>query len=324
MALVRRKRKYVSMTRMRVVLLIVTILLVPSLASPLQANKSPKLDSVGRFDEDSAIRTLYGHAEPYLVAANAAVPSDNSVDLGGSEFKAGDPLVVRPFWSTVYEDRGTKQAVLLTYAVPFKPDWKPITQSDEPFSCHACAPLLGVAIFQRLDGRWTPKASRVTILRVGAWGQPPSSIRLIQIGPHRKGIAITDTYSGGGSTTTSKVLIAFDESTISSALQILLGEDNAGACERHRPSRPTEGPECYRYRKNLTLRPGPNADYFDIYTYLHGTDYGEGSSQDTRAVLGKEIFRWINGRYVSVLREGSITSTEKSLTSNPLSTPNTP
>ena len=82
------------------------------------------------------------------------MPDNSAFDLNGSGFKAGDELVVRPFWKSTYEVDGVPKTVLLTYAVPFDPDWKPIVAGDQPFSCHACAPLIGAAVFTWSDMKW--------------------------------------------------------------------------------------------------------------------------------------------------------------------------
>ena len=123
-------------------------------------------------------------------------------------------------------------------------------------------------------------------------------------------VEIDVVYEGGGVTTTSEEIIPFDNSVISRALHIETGENNAGECERRRPSKPSDEPECYRYKKTLSFKSGPNADYYDIHAVLHGTDYNEGSSEGVHSVTGTEFFRFVSSAYVSIERHGSVTGTE--------------
>ena len=269
-------------------------------------------DRIARFDEAAAMRALYGQYEKNSTTANSSVPDDHRVDLTGSELKPSDPLVVRPFWSGTYEDGGVQRAVLLTYAVPFEPHWEPIVPGDKPFSCHACTPLIGIAVFKWSAKGWVPEVSRVAVSRGGGWGLPPSPARLIKIGTHHMAIEIDEEYDGGGDTTISEEIIPLHGSSISKVLRIETGEDNAGGCERHQPA---DEPACYRYKKTLSLKLGPNSDYYDIRTVLHGTDYDDGPSQGVHRVAATELFRFVNGTYVSIERHGSITNTEKALNS---------
>ncbi len=265
------------------------------------------------FDEAKAMRDLYGHFGQDLSTSNSAVSNDHQADLTGSQFKPGDPLVVRPFWSKTYEDGTTRTAVLLTYAVPFEPNWTPSVPNDKPFSCHACTPLIDVALFTWSGRGWEREASQIAVTRAGAWGLPPSPVRLMKVGPHRMAVEIDEDYEGGGDTTTNKEIIPFHGPIISKALHIETGEDNAGGCERHQPA---DEPACYRYKKVLSLKSGPNADYYDIHTVLRGTDYDEGTSPGIHRVAGTETFRFLNGAYISIERHGSITGTEKALSRN--------
>jgi hypothetical protein len=245
------------------------------------------------------MKTLFTSWDEESGSAKSVVPNDHAADLTGSQFQSGDPLVVRPFWSHVYWSDGELRAVLLTYAVPFDSNWTPTVSGDEPFSCHACTPLLGVAVFLWSGGEWKAEASRQALSRIGAWGRPPSPVQLIKIGPNTMAARINDDYEGGGTTTRSIQIIPLDGG-ISTALRITLGEDNSGGCEPHQPS---DEPVCYRNKKTVALRAGPNPEYYDIWTTLHGTDYDEGQSRGVHRVSGKQVYRFINGAYekISVL-----------------------
>ena len=203
---------------------------------PIPGASLPTFDGHPPFDESEGMRSLFGHYEANSGSAKFTVPDNSAFDLNGSGFKAGDELVVRPFWKSTYEVDGVPKTVLLTYAVPFDPDWKPIVAGDQPFSCHACAPLIGAAVFTWSDMKWKIETSQSFVIRDGAGGLPPSAVRLIKIGPHRTGVELINVYEGQGTTTTSKQIIALSDSSISRALNLLVGEDNQGGCDLHQPS----------------------------------------------------------------------------------------
>ena len=279
---------------------------------PIPGASLPTFDGHPPFDESEGMRSLFGHYEANSGSAKFTVPDNSAFDLNGSGFKAGDELVVRPFWKSTYEVDGVPKTELLTYAVPFDPDWKPIVAGDQPFSCHACAPLIGAAVFTWSDMKWKIETSQSFVIRDGAGGLPPSAVRLIKIGPHRTGVELINVYEGQGTTTTSKQIIALSDSAISRALNLLVGEDNQGGCDLHQPS---DEPSCYRYRKTITFRPGANADYYDIYAVLPGTDYDydNDTSRSVHNVSGVEIFRFSEGSYTRISRRGSVTSTEQAI-----------
>jgi hypothetical protein len=253
------------------------------------------------FDERDAMRTLFGTYDEKTNSANATLPNDHLADLTGSQFQPGDKLIVQPFWHRIYRTDGTAKAVLLTDSVPNDPSWTPIVSGDQPFSCHACTPLIGVTVFTWSEGKWKPALSRLAVTRGGAWGHPPSPIRLLKVGPDRMAVEIEDDYEGGGTTTTNLLIIPLED-RISSVLLIRTGEDDSGGCERRQPA---DEPACYRYKKTLRFKSGPNADYYDIYTSLRGTDYNEGASPGVHRVSGREVFRFANGVYTNVVKESS-------------------
>jgi hypothetical protein len=293
---------------MRARVFISIVIALASLLHPTPALSTPTDDGHAPFDESEGMRTLFGNYEPRSGTARSTVPNDRTFDLNGSGFEAGDELVVRPFWRSAYKAGGVQKMVLLTYAVPFDPDWKPIVAGHQPFDCHACAPLIGVAIFAWSNMKWSLEASRSLVTRAGSLGLPPSAVRLVKIGRDRTGVELTDVYEGQGTTTTSKQIVALPGSRVSKVLNLLVAEDDHGGCDSRQPS---DEPSCYSYRKSITFRQGANADYYDIYAVLRGTDYGDDLS--VHKVSGVEIFRFSDGGYKCISRRGSVTSTEQAI-----------
>jgi len=62
-----------------------------------------------------------------------------------------------------FEDNGIKKFLLLTKSIPV----------GAPFGCHACAPLIGAAIFSKKNNFWKVESQNKFLLYAGEYGQAP-------------------------------------------------------------------------------------------------------------------------------------------------------
>lgn len=270
------------------------------------AGPTPKKLSVPRgFDIASAMTLLFGNYDRGRQSSTYDVPQSTILDLRGSSFERGDDIEVRPFWVSSATEDGTPEVVMLTYAVPLANDHQPAFAGDEPFSCHACIPLIGAAVFVESGGQWRIADSRTVVTRRGGWGQPPDSIRVVRVGPRRVGIEITDTFTATGETTTTKLILLPWAGKVDEALARITSDGNRGACGE-------DGP-CYAHSKKLDFVAGKNPDYYDIVLALSGTDITDSDPPVTKAVRGIERLEFADGKYRTVSREGDITFLERSI-----------
>jgi hypothetical protein len=73
------------------------------------------------------------------------------------------------------------------------------------------------------------------------------------------------------------------------------------------------GSLCYANHRTLTYGRSDNPDYYNLEFELSGTDLpisDESRSMRVRKVRGKEIFRFDNGKYVRIFRQGDMTAVE--------------
>jgi len=113
----------------------------------------------GNFDDIKALELLYGTYRPELKAAlwqGIAVPEK----IQQNDFpKEG---LTKPILSLDFQEGGVSKHMFLTATL------------DPNFSdCHACAPLIGGAIFVRVGDKWKIEREFPYLMINGAYGNPP-------------------------------------------------------------------------------------------------------------------------------------------------------
>ncbi len=212
-----------------------------------------------------------------------------------------EKMTVRTAFSTFKEIGQTESFVLLTDAVP---------SDDEDYYCHACAPVIGMAVFSKMGNDWRMESSNKAVNFAGEFGKVPTDIQLLQIGPERYGVKIVDVGKGQGETTEVIQLLVPWKNTVILALERIIADDNKGACDHG------EGLPCYANYRTLTLHPGRNTEYFDLTLVLKGTDFpldNDGRISHIRMVHGSEVLKFEGGKYVQFSRSGDVTFVEDSI-----------
>jgi hypothetical protein len=292
--------------RNRYIVLLISALTIASLSLHAQAAKSKSTPHLpASFDLGSAMSTLFDNFDPKTESSQSSIPQNTVFDLKGSGFKIGDEIVVQPLWASTVVENGKHKVVFLTYSVPKSRYGHGATDLNN-FECHACAPLIGAAIFVRIGDRWQVESSRAVVSRGGGWGDPPSDFRIIAIGPHRIGIEISDGDTGGGETTTVKTIVVPWKGKVNEALRYETTNDNKGDCGIEKDELP-----CYSNRKRLSFIPKANHDYFDILLTLSGTDMTEVEPYRAKVVRGLERLTFEDGYYRTKERVDDRTSVEQ-------------
>ncbi len=271
-----------------------------SLHAQSSASRSGSFGVAG-FDVPTAMHTLFGNFNPKAESSSYDVPQTTVLDLKGSSFKIGDKIVIQPLSTLQTTESGQRKVILLTFAVP-KESFGRSSDDLKNFECHACTPLIGVAVFVRGEVGWKVESSRTAVARGGGFGDPPTEFRVIVIGPHTKGIEMIDRASGG-ETTLSRVIMVPWNGKVNLALHYIASDDNHGDCGAD-----ADGMPCYANRRRLAFVQGAKRDYYDILLRLSGTDMTD-SQQKT--VLGWERFAFADGYYTMVKRVGDRTTLER-------------
>jgi hypothetical protein len=159
------------------------------------------------FDVAQAMRMFYGNYDVKAETSSTRLPKNTtSLPAPGEE-----QMTVRVLFQSFVSEPVARQLFLLTYAIP---------SNNENYDCHACAPVIGMAVFSKNGQKWQMHASNRAVTFSGEWGKPPNSIQLVKIGPHHVAAKIVDVGKGtAGETTEVLDLLVPWNGTVNLAIQ---------------------------------------------------------------------------------------------------------
>lgn len=248
------------------------------------------------IDVAEAMNAIYGNYDAGKRVSTTSLPKEK-----GSFPAPGDQqMIARPFFHAFSTDVGRKAFILVTYAVPTKGS----------FDCHACAPMIGMAVFSQKGSKWAVEDSNRAVTMSGGWGEPPTDVRLVQVGPDRCAVRITDVGDGQGETTSVLQLLIPWKGTVNLGLERVVSDDDKGGCE------PDGGLPCYANHRTVSFIRNDHLDYYDLQLKLVGTDLPVSEahvSMQARKVSGLETLEFVGGRYVQVSRVGDLTTVDRAV-----------
>ncbi len=262
-------------------LVVALILAIPSFAlaagaaRPQTAAPAPLQVPAG-FDIAFAMNALYGN---YDAAAGTSTSTAPMTGLEYTNFQPGQKVNVKPFLAAAYP--AANEVFLATFAVP----------ADGEFECHACAPLIGAAVFVKSSDSWKLEASEKPDIIFGQYGVPPTA-ELFQFGPRHSGIELSYTYGGQGVTDTHVIFLVAWKGGFSQAWSGIVSSDNSGYCGAQAPS------PCYAYHVDLKFEEGGVPRYDDLTVTTTGTDLASDSQSGIKSVTGVQHLRFSDGKYV--------------------------
>ena len=284
-------QRYKTNVRIGFSFLLVFVVLASGSHSEQRLTSPPKKSETANvFGVAQAMRVFYGNYDARKHTAVTRLPKNKtSLSAPGEE-----QMTVRVLFNSLLGDPGAQTFFLLTYAVP---------SDDETYYCHACAPVIGMAVFSQNGGKWTMNASNRAVTFAGEFGKPPKAIELVKIGPSHTAAKIVDVGQGNGETTSVlDVLVPWDQ-TVNLGLQRVIADDDKGLCD------PT-GLPCYENHRSVSFVRYDDGEYFDMELKLSGIDLpldDSGPQNRSRKVSGLEVFRFNNGTYKRVSIEGDRT-----------------
>jgi hypothetical protein len=238
----------------------------------------------------AAMRMFYGNYNPESQTSMFNLPDGPVTNV---LLVKNEPMLATSFFNTSTDESGSHKFVLLTFAVP----------KGREFSCHACAPVIGMAVFARVGHGWAIESSNKAITTSGGYAQPPIGISVVRIGRDHSAIEIKDSGSGSGETTTAFLIFAPWKGTVNLAVERIIADNDAGGCG---------DVACYAYHRTVEFLHKSSAGYYDLRLTLKGTDLGDPSSR-SRRVHGVEVLRFEAGKYIQISRKGDLTNVDKSV-----------
>ncbi|MGB2592861.1 MAG: hypothetical protein WAJ96_19575 [Candidatus Acidiferrum sp.] len=237
------------------------------------------------------MKMFYGNYDPGKNASVTSIPRDKTSLPGPGDVQ----MTVKTLFSSLSGNPGQREFVLLTYAAP----------SREGYDCHACAPVIGMAVFSEEGSKWSMDASNRSVCISGAFGNPSKNIEIVQIGRRQLAAKIIDVGGGQGETTAVLQLLVPWRGTLNLALQRVIGDDDQGGCGEDAGGLP-----CYANHRSVTFRKKETAEHYDLELELSGTDMplSRGNpSTGARQVGGTEIYTFQDGKYVRTSMQGDTT-----------------
>jgi hypothetical protein len=163
-------------------------------------------------------------------------------------------------------------------------------------ACHACAPILGAAMFQQIDGDWFIEALQKDLGEMGSWGQLPAN-KLVKIGPDMYGVLFNEGYTAQGITEAGISIVGM----VDGEFQLLITENTSYSNEGMFADSKTE-PKAFSYDSEISFQDKePGKPYY--LTILRkgrrpkdGRD-GSGPVQDFSETMTYKIDK---GKYVLV------------------------
>lgn len=168
--------------------------------------------------------------------------------------------------------------------------------------CHACAVLIGMAVFVRGHDDWVVESATKKAIFDGEWGEPPTP-RILRIGPSHAAVEL----EVAGFYSNAAILVPWN-GEIRGAFSEIVGEGNGQVCS----DESSEGDEdsapqpCVRSDKKISFAPGANPDYYDMILTLSGTTLAEEkpyklvTPYKILQVSGSERRIFAEGKYVPV------------------------
>lgn len=239
----------------------------------------------GEFTLEKAMEVVYGYYDKGMECSKWVCEVSEAEDFADKMDEEGN-LYTKAAAQFTFETTEGKKAYLVTATAGRMGDgWE---------TCHACAPVLGLAQFGEIDGNWYVEALRKNLGVVGAWGEIPEN-QLVQIGPNKYGIMFTYGYTSQGFHEGGIRLIGLANDKFEVLMDRQTTYSNEGYYyEDHQPEL------AYGYDTEFSFVKDENPDYYDLRLIAKGKKNLEGKDDGSDIALFEEeiIMIFENGKYL--------------------------
>lgn len=225
------------------------VLALPDCASAQGGKRLPgrRNAAAGAAGEAVIMRMMYGNYDPRTKASVWAKPSKAALEM------MGQPA---PYYSTMvghfpFQEDGAKKVMFVTASAP------------RNFDCHGCGPLISVAVFSQVAGKWKMETTESALTTSGAWGKA-GEFKLETIGPEKHALVMSSGFTAQGETTEVAFFYAQESGKFKQILVLDLHGDNGGNC----------GPgmqACYDFNSTYEFKPGGTGPYYNAIVTSTGT-----------------------------------------------------
>jgi hypothetical protein len=228
------------------------------------------------FNLPAAMKSLYGNYDPLAHTSTFRT----SRGYPHTFFDKPGKVDARIFLATGAEDSGATKVFVLTAAIP---------HGSPEYDCHACAPLIGAAIFAKNGASWTVESSNKEFDVLGNWGGPPQA-EIVRAGPQRSGFELKPGNTNQGETVGEVVILLAWKGGIHTAFSAENLSTETSDCGDGMGN-------CRDKSAEITFVRGENADYDDIVLTISGTELNEKTGKDEK-VRRIQNWKFVEGKYV--------------------------
>lgn len=207
----------------------------------------------GAFTVPAAMEVIYGLYDRDIECSKW-VCMPHEAKRFESKASSGGTLHTRPAGVFPIPAKEGRKMLLLTETLSReKEGWE---------DCHACAPILGAAMFQEIDGAWFIEALEKDMGELGSYGTlPPSS--LMTLGPDFHGVRFDYGYTAQGITSGGILIIGMVDGKFEELLSVDTDYDNLGLLGE-------DDPRAYKMESRLTLEDNRPGQPFDLLVHRFG------------------------------------------------------
>lgn len=227
------------------------------------------------FNLPAAMKSLYGNYDPLAHTSTFRT----SRAYPHTFFDKPGKVDARIFLATGAEDSGATKVFVLTAAIP---------HGSPEYDCHACAPLIGAAIFAKNGTSWTVESSNKEFDVLGNWGGPPQA-EIVRVGPQRSGFELKPGNTNQGETVGSVMILLAWKGGIHTVFSAETLSTETSDCGDGMGN-------CRDKSAEITFVRGENADYDDILLTISGTELNDKTGKDEK-VRRVQNWKFVEGKY---------------------------
>jgi hypothetical protein len=228
--------------------LLALALLLPAGASAQGGKPSPGKQEAAAAGEAAIMKMMYGNYDPRTKTSVWQKPTKAALEMIS---QSAGPLYSQMVGHFPFQQEGSKKVMFVTASAP------------RNFDCHACAPVISVAMFSQDAGKWKLETVESALTASGAWGKA-GDFKLVQMGQEKYALVVISGYTAQGENSETAAFYAQENGKFKQVLTLDTHRDNGGNC----------GPgmqPCYDYTSTYELKPGGSGAYYNVIVSTTGT-----------------------------------------------------
>lgn len=252
--------------------LLALLVLLPVGASAQTSKSSPGKQATQAAGEAVIMRMMYGNYDPRTKTSVWQKPTKAALEMVS---QSAGPLYSQMVGHFPFQQEGSKKVMFVTASAP------------RNYDCHACAPVISVAVFSQDAGKWKLETAESALTASGAWGKV-GQFKLVQIGPEKQALVVISGFTAQGETSETAFFYAQEGGKFKQVLVLDTHRDNGGNCGPGMQS-------CYDFTSTYELKPGGSGAYYNVIVSTTGTQIN--SKGKPAPAKKREIYVFRDGEY---------------------------